>query len=107
MYVAPSGASFGVYSCCMRLSGKAATVLGFSPRMTGRRVRLGRVLRRVSARAWPVAREVPVGWYLPDRDPRPGDVRLAICGPALIPAVFSAPLSGCSRQRGRLVCVPL
>jgi hypothetical protein len=42
-----------------------------------------------------------------DRDPRPGDDRPAICGPALIPAVFSAPLSGCSRQRGRLVCVPL
>ena len=42
-----------------------------------------------------------------DRDPRPGDDRLAIGGPALIPAVCFAPLSGCSRQRGRLVCVPL
>ena len=29
-----------------------------------------------------------------DRDPRPGDDRLAICGPARIPAVLSAPPSG-------------
>ena len=42
-----------------------------------------------------------------DRDPRPGDDRLAICGPALIPAVLSAPPTGCLRRRGRLVCVPL
>jgi hypothetical protein len=42
-----------------------------------------------------------------DRDPRPGDDRLAIGGPALIPAVCFASLSGCSRQRWRLVCVPL
>ena len=42
-----------------------------------------------------------------DRDPRPGDDRLAICGPARIPAVLSAPPSGCLRRRGRLVCVPL
>jgi hypothetical protein len=42
-----------------------------------------------------------------DRDPRPGDDRLAICGLASIPAVLFAPLSGCSRQCGRLVCVPL
>jgi len=58
--VAPSGASFGVYSRCMRLSGKAATVLGSGPRMTGRRVRLRR--HRDDASAWPVAREVPAGW---------------------------------------------
>jgi hypothetical protein len=35
MYVAPSGASFGVFSRCMRLSGKAATalvILGLDPR---------------------------------------------------------------------------
>ncbi|MBB5276057.1 hypothetical protein HNR26_002109 [Rhizobium rosettiformans] len=32
-YVAPSGASFGVYSRCMRLSGKAATVLCPRPRV--------------------------------------------------------------------------
>ena len=42
-----------------------------------------------------------------DRDPRPGDDRLAMCGPARIPAVLSAPPSGSSRRRGRLVCVPL
>jgi len=42
-----------------------------------------------------------------DRDPRPGNARLAICGPARIPAVLSAPPSGSSRRRGRLVCVPL
>ena len=42
-----------------------------------------------------------------DRDPRPGDVVSAICGPSIIPAVCFASLSGCSRQRWRLVCVPL
>jgi len=42
-----------------------------------------------------------------DRDPRPGDDRLDICSLALIPAVLFAPLSGCSRQHWRLVCVPL
>ena len=47
----------------MRLSGKAATVLGSGPRMTGLRVRLGQSpSEEVSAIAWPVAREVPAGW---------------------------------------------
>jgi hypothetical protein len=42
-----------------------------------------------------------------DRDPRPGDDCLAIAGCPIIPAVLFAPLSGCSRQHWRLVCVPL
>jgi|GEM_PF-4467879 len=76
MYVAPSGAPFGVYSRCMRLSGKAATVLGTCvPGMTGRRVRLGRVPRRVfcqSLAGGPGGSRRMV--HHADRDPRPGDV---------------------------------
>jgi hypothetical protein len=105
--VAPSGAPFGVLSRCMRLSGKAATVLGTCvPGLTGRGSDFGVI--RDDASAWPVAREVPAGWCtIPTGDPRPGDDRLAICGLASIPAVLFAPLSGCSRQHWRLVCVPL
>jgi hypothetical protein len=61
MYVAPSGASFGVYSRCMRLSGKAATGAGTGvPTSTGRGS--GCNVIRDDASAWPVAREVPAGW---------------------------------------------
>ena len=62
----------------------------------------------MSARAWPVAREVPAGWCT-----IPTGTLARWMGPwssatlAIIPAVCFAPLSGCSRQRGRLVCVPL
>ena len=53
----------------MRLSGKAATVLGprvrpeDDRRLTGRGSGCGSLVpKNLSARAWPVAREVPAGW---------------------------------------------
>jgi hypothetical protein len=99
----------------MRPSGKAATVLGprVKPeddrRLTGRRVRLRQSPPRgMSASAWPVAREVPAGWCTnPTGTLARGMQPWSFPTLALIPAVFVAPLSGCSRQRGRLVCVPL
>ena len=67
--MAPSGASFGVLSRCMRPSGKAATVLGPRVRpeddqgLTGRGSGFGSLVpKNLSARAWPVSREVPAGW---------------------------------------------
>lgn len=108
--MAPSGASFGVYSRCMRLSGKAATVFGtFVPKIDRARVRLRQSPPvGMSARAWPVAREVPAGWCtIPTGTLARGMGPWSFPTSAIIPAVLSAPLSGCSRQRGRLVCVPL
>ncbi len=94
---------------CMRLSGKAATgVETCVPTSTGRGSGCGRVLRRVfcqSLAGGPGGSRRMV--HHTDRDPRPGDAGLAIAGPAIIPAVLFAPLSGCSRQHWRLVCVPL
>ena len=97
MYVAPSGASFGVYSRCMRLSGKAATVLGTCvPGMTGRRVRLWQGPPcGMSAIAWPVAREVPAGWCtIPTGTLARGMGLWSFATLAIIPAVFVAPPSG-------------
>ena len=62
----------------------------------------------MSARAWPVAREVPAGWCtIPTGTLARGMGPWSFATSALIPAVSFAPLSGCSRQRWRLVCVPL
>jgi hypothetical protein len=42
-----------------------------------------------------------------DRDPRPGDDRLAICDRPSSPPFYPPRRLVCSRRRGRLVCVPL
>ena len=106
MWLLPAPRSASI-SRCMRLSGKAATVFGtFVPKNDRARVRLWhhREVTRQPGR-WP-------GRFPPDGapirpGPSPGDDAMAICGPARIPAVLSAPPSGSSRRRGRLVCVPL
>ncbi len=96
-YVAPSGASFGVLSRCMRLSGKAATgvvTILRSRRSTGRRVRLRHHCEMtLQPGRWP-------GRFPPDGAPfRPGPSPGG-CWPwsfatsVLIPAVCFAPPPG-------------
>ena len=63
LYVAPSGASFGVFvplTCVSLARRRRSLVLGSGPRMTGRGS--GCRVMRDDASAWPVAREVPAGW---------------------------------------------
>jgi len=106
-YVAPSGASFGVFSRCMRLSGKAATGVETSvPTSTGRGSGCGVI--RDDASAWPVAREVPAGWCT---NPTGTLARGMIVWPSAArlssPPFYPPRHRSSSRQRGRLVCVPL
>ena len=81
--MAPSGASFGVYSRRMRLSGKAATgvvtILRSVRRSTGRGSGLAVSLRRSvchSLAGGPGGSRRMV--HHSDRDPRPGDAALVI-----------------------------
>jgi hypothetical protein len=108
MYVAPSGASFGVYSRCMRPSGKAATIFGFPQRLTGRGSGLaessrGNVCHSLAGGPGGSRRMVHIPTGTLARGMQPWSFPTSI----LIPAVLFAPLSGCSRQHWRLVCVPL
>ncbi|RKE85049.1 hypothetical protein DFO46_1834 [Rhizobium sp. AG855] len=112
MWLLPAPRSAFCPAACVSLARRrrssSSSGLTRGPRMTGRGSGCGSLLRRVfcqSLAGGPGGSRRMV--HQSDRDPRPGDDRLAICGLASIPAVFSAPLSGCSRQRGRLVCVPL
>ncbi len=79
--MAPSGASFGVLSRCMRLSGKAATGAGTGvPTSTGRGSGCGSLLRRVfcfSLAGGPGGSLRMV--HQSDRDPRPGDGGWIMC----------------------------
>ena len=61
-----------------------------------------------SARAWPVAREVPAGWCtIPTRTLARG-MGVGSFATAHHPRRFIRPaVWSCSRRRGRLVCVPL
>lgn len=111
--VAPSGASFGVYSRCMRLSGKAATALGPRVRpeddqgLTGRGSGCG-ITTRVTRQPgrWP-------GRFPPDGAPfRPGPSPGGCGSGHLRPRPSSPPFLSPRRlvmfaTAWRLVCVPL
>ena len=107
-YVAPSGAPFGVFvplTCVSLARRRRSLVLGSGPRMTGRGSGCGAI--RDDASAWPVAREVPAGWCTNPTGTLARGMFSDHWRSSTIPAVLSAPPPGCSRRRGRLVCVPL
>jgi hypothetical protein len=111
MWLLPAPRSAFFPAACVSLARRrrssSSSGLARGPRIDRARVRLRRH-HESDASAWPVAREVPAGWCTNPTGTLARGMGLgSLATSAIIPAVCFAPLSGCSRQRWRLVCVPL
>ncbi len=96
MWLLPAPRSASIPAACVSLARRRRSLELASRGMTGRRVRLWQSLPEgMSARAWPVAREVPAGWCtIPTGTLARGMRPWSFPTSAIIPAVLSAPPSG-------------